>query len=146
VTEIAFHFGAPDKIAYVCRLLRKAVASGAHVEVVSDVPTRQRLNADLWALSPTDFLVHCDEGASSLVREFSAVLMTSTPSQEHGRRPVLVNLCETVPPGFDRFQRLIEVVCTDEADRQHARNRWKYYAQAGYKIVRHDLALKSNTQ
>ena len=31
MTEIAFHFNAPDKLAYACRLLRKAVASGARV-------------------------------------------------------------------------------------------------------------------
>ena len=34
MTEIAFHFNAPDKVAYACRLLRKAVAVNAKVVVV----------------------------------------------------------------------------------------------------------------
>ena len=29
MTEIAFHFNVPDKLAYSCRLLRKAYLSGA---------------------------------------------------------------------------------------------------------------------
>ena len=29
MTEVAFHFNAPDKLGYACRLLRKAVATGA---------------------------------------------------------------------------------------------------------------------
>jgi DNA polymerase-3 subunit chi len=55
---------------------------------------------------------------------------------------VLVNLGEHVPAGFDRFERLIEVVTLDDADRQQARGRWKHYTDLGYAIVRHDLNLK----
>ena len=47
-----------------------------------------------------------------------------------------------MPEGFDRFKRLIEVVSTDEADRNRARKRWKLYTAQGYAITRHDLALK----
>ena len=31
MTEVAFHFNAPDKLGYACRLLRKAVGTGARV-------------------------------------------------------------------------------------------------------------------
>jgi DNA polymerase-3 subunit chi len=37
VTAVAFHFGAPDKIAYAVRLLRKAVGTGVRVLVVADL-------------------------------------------------------------------------------------------------------------
>ena len=36
MTEVAFHFNAPDKVAYACRLLRKAVGSGARVVVTAE--------------------------------------------------------------------------------------------------------------
>ena len=36
MTEVAFHFNAPDKLAYVCRLLRKATGSGARVVVTAN--------------------------------------------------------------------------------------------------------------
>jgi DNA polymerase III subunit chi len=52
---------------------------------------------------------------------------------------VLVNLGDAVPDGFEGFERLIEVVTPDDADRQQARQRWKHYATRGYSITRHDL-------
>jgi DNA polymerase III subunit chi len=50
-----------------------------------------------------------------------------------------VNLGDAVPDGFEAFERLIEVVTPDDADRQQARERWKHYAARGYNITRHDL-------
>jgi DNA polymerase-3 subunit chi len=43
--------------------------------------------------------------------------------------------------GFERFERLIEVVTFDEADRQRARERWKHYKTAGCEPLRHDLKI-----
>jgi DNA polymerase-3 subunit chi len=65
------------------------------------------------------------------------VLSESVRSAPH--QQVLVNLGGTVPEGFERFERLIEVVSNDEADRLGARQRWKHYADRGYAITRHDL-------
>ena len=142
MTEVAFHFGAADKIGYACRLLRKAVHAGASIEVVSDLPTLERLNGLLWAVSATDFITHCGAATEGVLRELSAVQLSESPSAP-ATRQVLVNLGSTVPTGFDRYRRLIEVVGTDEEDRATARARWKHYASAGYTIVRHDLALKA---
>jgi DNA polymerase-3 subunit chi len=58
---------------------------------------------------------------------------------------VLVNLGGSVPAGFESFERVIEVVTLDDADRQAARGRWKHYADRGYSITRHDLTLKADT-
>jgi DNA polymerase-3 subunit chi len=49
---------------------------------------------------------------------------------------VLVNLGGAVPDGFERFERLIEVVTQDDDDRVQARGRWKHYADRGYAIKR----------
>lgn len=142
MTEVAFHFGAPDRLAYVCRLLRKAVGSGARVVVLADRDGVQQIDADLWALSATDFVAHCTGGAESSVQNRSPVVLVSDLAQATGPRQVLLNLAESVPEGFDQFERLIEVVSKDGADRDPARRRWKQYTERGYTITRHDLALK----
>jgi DNA polymerase-3 subunit chi len=54
MTEIAFHFNAPDKLAYACRLLRKAVNSGARVVVTGDAASLQALDTLLWTFSAGD--------------------------------------------------------------------------------------------
>lgn len=143
MTALAFHFGAPDKLGYACRLLRKAVASGAQVAVVADADTIAQLDTDLWALSATEFLPHCVGAVGDSVQSRSPLVLVTDIAQVAGQRGVLVNLADTVPVGFDRFDRLIEVVSTDAADRAQARGRWKYYTERGYSITRHDLTLKS---
>jgi DNA polymerase-3 subunit chi len=60
-----------------------------------------------------------------------------------GQFPVLVNLGDSVPEGFDTFKRVIEVVSLEDDDRQQARVRWKQYTSLGYEIERHDLKLKA---
>lgn len=142
MTEVAFHFNAPDRVAYVCRLLRKAVGTGAKLVVTGLPETLQQLDAALWTFSPTDFVPHCFlESEPYVVAASPVILATSTQSVPH--QQVLVNLGQLVPGGFERFERVIEVVGLDDEDRQLARGRWKHYADLGYAITRHDLALKT---
>ena len=55
---------------------------------------------------------------------------------------VLVNLGAELPAGFGRFERLIDIVSDDEADRRLARSRWRHYADRGYAITRHDFSRR----
>ena len=55
---------------------------------------------------------------------------------------MLVHLGDQWPAGLERFERLIELVDTSDADRSAARQRWRHYADRGYQIKRHDLAAK----
>ena len=146
MTEIAFHVNAPDKVAYACRLLRKAVAANAKVVVV--VPEAQMVHLDetLWTFSQLEFLAHCRMDSPQSLRQASPVHLacdlkamdTLTP------RDVLLNLGDKVCAGFEQFARVIEVVTLDEADRQFARIRWKQYTDQGFAITRHDLKLKES--
>lgn len=143
MTEVAFHFNAPDKVAYACRLLRKALGSGSRLVVVGDDETLGLLDRALWTMAPHEFIAHCRADAPAFVVEASpVVLAASTQGMPH--QQVLVNLADEVPTGFGSFERLIEVVGRDDADdRQRARARWKHYADRGYAITRHDLALRA---
>jgi DNA polymerase-3 subunit chi len=142
VTEVAFHFGAPDRLAYTCRLLRKATATGARLQVRAQVEICAALDAALWNLGPTDFISHCDDTASQDVRSRSAVLLMDADAPVQFDFPILVNLAEDVPVGFEQFQRVIEIVSTDEQDRNLARLRWRHYTERGYTITRHDLKTR----
>jgi len=143
VTNIAFHFGASDRLAYVCRLLRKASAAGARVAVLADRPTLEQIDADLWAVGATDFVPHCLYPADQAVAARSSVGLHESAFELKDHFPVLLNLMEGVPEGFDAFDRVIEVVSQDEADRQQARLRWKAYSARGYIITRHDIASRA---
>lgn len=148
MTEVAFHFNAPDKVSYACRLLRKAVQSGAKVVVTAEPALLRSLDVALWTFSALDFVSHCYAAKDVTMQGASAVLLADSLqdiAQDAPQRQVLLNLGEEVPAGFERFERLIEVVTLQDADRAGARNRWRHYADRGYQIKRHDLALKEQS-
>lgn len=139
MTEIAFHFNVRDKLAYACRLLRKAWRTGAQVGAVGRDEWLADLDRALWSFEPLEFVPHARVGrASEPVAALTRLWLAATPS-ELPHQSVLVNFGDEVPAGFERFERLIEVVTTDEADRLAGRRRWKYYSDRGYAIVRHEV-------
>jgi len=142
--QIAFHFGAPDKLGYACRLLRKAVKSGNRVMVLVPEQWMPKLNEALWGVSATDFLTHCDDQATESLRRRSSVLIAGSTGAGDDSFGALVNLTDDMPENFENFPRVIEVVSLDDDDRQHARRRWKRYTELGFAIDRHDLKLKGD--
>ena len=139
MTEITFHFNVPDKLLYSCRLVRKACLSGARVIVTAEPAVLAELDPLLWSFSPPDFLPHCRLDASAhTLAATPVVLAESLEACPH--YGVLVNLGHSVPPGFERFERFIEVVTQAADERLAARSRWKHYTDRGYAMKQHDLA------
>jgi DNA polymerase-3 subunit chi len=141
MTEVTFHFNAPDKLGYACRLLRKAVARGAQVVVTGEPAQLRELDVALWTFAPLEFVPHCQGSAAPGLLAASPVVLADLP-RVVPHRQVLVNLGGSVPDGFEAFERLIEVVTVQQDDREQARQRWKHYADRGYAIKREDLSLK----
>lgn len=139
MTEIAFHFNVPDKLGYLCRLLRKALLSGSQVVVTGETNALNQLDTALWTFSALDFVPHCRLPVEPQISTNSPVVLTESASLAP-HQGVLVNWGVGVPGGFEQFERLIEVVTSEEQDRSQARQRWKHYADRGYAITRHDLA------
>lgn len=144
MTDVAFHFNAPDRLAYACRFLRKAVGLGAKVLVTGSPATLAQLDAALWSFSPVDFIPHCSLADDARLIEVSPVIFSDS-IQPSVHRQVLLNLADFVPEGFEEFARVIEIVDSDDAGRQLARNRWKFYTDRGYSITRHDLITASSS-
>ncbi len=149
MTEVSFHFnvsgGQRGKLHYACRLLHKAHTQGAHVGVLGEPQTLAALDAALWTFDAHSFIPHCAAAASEPLRRASPIMLASECAAL-ARFDVLLNLAPEVPPGFERFGRLIELVSQEEADRAQARTRWRYYAERGYRIQRHDTAASRRKQ
>jgi DNA polymerase-3 subunit chi len=139
MTEVAFHYNVADKMGYTCRLLRKAVGAGSRVVVAGDDDMLRDLDTVLWTFSPLDFVAHCRDDAPPAVLERSPVVLAQAP-RTAPHHQVLVNLGHDVPEGFERFERLIEVVSGEQEDRLVGRRRWKHYEDRGYAIAKHDMA------
>jgi DNA polymerase-3 subunit chi len=139
MTEVSFHFNAPDKLGYACRLLRKGYLKGARMLVLVTPAALIELDEALWQKSTHDFLPHCTERDPSHVQAASPIRLCSAAPVMETEDWVLVNLCSDMPGGYQRFSRVIEVVTGDIHDRDQARLRWRQYQQAGINPQRHDL-------
>jgi DNA polymerase III subunit chi len=145
MTEIAFHVNAPDKLDYACRLLRATQKKSAQVLVLGQIDALKSLSNKLWALSPTEFLPHCLADATAEVIAHSPIVLSAELPNSAAESQVLLNLGAVLPAGFERFERLIELVGQDEADLQAARTRWKHYKDRGYALSRYDVVSKAQT-
>jgi DNA polymerase III subunit chi len=144
MTEVAFHSGVSDKLGYTCRLLRKVWRQGLGAVVTGDSGDMARLDPMLWTFDPAEFIPHARarSGVSIapelartpiwLVDAGAAIPQSTAPAAQ-----VLVNLGATVIADVARFERVVEIVSTDSADRQAARQRWRAYEQAGLRITHH---------
>jgi len=138
MTAVSFHFNVSDRSDYICRLVRKASRLGSEVVLCGPASTLAHFDRCLWTFDELEFLPHAVWPArpgSPPVK----VWLAQDPAA-CGAREVLINLGTAAPRGYSDYERLIEVVSRDEADRAAARLRWKHYAAQGDAIVRHEVA------
>lgn len=138
--DVAFHFNAPDRLGYACRLLRKAYLRKARLFVWVAQDDLVRLDAALWTMSAGEFVPHCRSDDPDLVRARSPIEIGDQLPQLRDHL-ILVNLRHDMPDEPAAFARVIEVVTLDEADRGPARERWRQYKALGMDPRRHDLQL-----
>jgi DNA polymerase III subunit chi len=138
MTSIDFYFNAPDRFQVACRLAGKAMAQGRQLVVYApEGDSASRIDKLLWTWPATGFVPHCslhDPLASD------TPVLIAADAEAPRRCEVLLNLAASCPPHFERFERLLEVVGADEAERAAGRERYRYYRSRGYAIANHDLA------
>jgi DNA polymerase-3 subunit chi len=139
---VAFHFGMADRLAYSCRLLRKASRAGARVVVAGEAATLDQLDRLLWVFDPLEFVPHWrGTRAAAMAPRLAGtpVVLVDQVPQPPGSYDVLLNLGDEVPAGFEAFARVIEVVAPEDEARALARQRWRHYAGQGLAIERHEV-------
>ncbi|MCG2583801.1 DNA polymerase III subunit chi [Massilia sp. TS11] len=128
MTQVDFHTSVPDKLAYCCRLVRKAYAGGHRIIVLTADPAA--LDAALWSFSATDFLPHVQAGHA--LADQTPVVITPDLARALPPATVLVNLSHQQPDNVAAYQRVVEVVSTDPDDVQAGRQRFIAYKKQSY--------------
>lgn len=141
MTRIDFHSNVPDKIVYACRLVRKArVADCRIVLYTNDRADLATLDQALWTFSELDFLPHVM--ASDPLAASTPIILTDDDSAELPHHQVLINLSTGTPAHFARFERMFEIISSDDADKAAGRDRYRFYQQRGYPLT-HFVADKT---
>jgi DNA polymerase III subunit chi len=90
----------------------------------------------MWTYKDISFLPHClvdadDSNNSTITIGWQG--MTAKSNE------VLINLSTTVPEFVASFERIVEIVATDDRSKQQARERYKHYRQAGFELHNHNM-------
>lgn len=138
MTTIDFYFNAADRLQVACRLAGKALAQDKRVVIYAPQPElAHRIDRLLWTWPAIAFVPHCL--AHDPLAEETPVLIAAEAGAAPAR-DVLLNLGEDCPEFFERYDRLLEIVSQDDADRKTGRARYAWYRERGYGIRNHDLA------
>ncbi len=141
MTRIDFHSNVPDKIAYACRLTRKARAANCQIVLlVKDRQDLMTLDQALWTFSELEFLPHVIAGDP--LSASTPIILTDRDDTDLPHHHVLVNLSAATPAHFARFERMFEIVSSDEEDKAAGRARYRFYQQRGYPLT-HFVADKA---
>jgi DNA polymerase-3 subunit chi len=134
MTRIDFHSNVADKIAYACRLVRKARAAQCNAVIIgSDRGQLAALDEALWTFSDQDFLPHVM--ADDALAAQTPILLATNAMHEFPHYQVLINLAAETPAQFARFERMLEIVSADAEDKSAGRDRYRFYQQRGYPLT-----------
>ncbi len=150
MARIDFHSQVSNKSLYSCRLIRKIMASQhqdlpmRNVVVVGPSAFLKQLDEQLWSFSATEFLPHA-WGKDDVATETPIVFVEGFESPELEHLPhgdVLIHVGQDMPVSVEqvasRFPRIVEIVSTDETDRQAGRARYKAYRDQGHELHNFD--------
>lgn len=134
MTRIDFHSNVPDKLAYTCRLVRKARAANCQVVLLTgDQAELAALDQALWTFSELEFLPHVP--LSDPLAANTPIVLTADDQAEVPHYQILVNLSSRTPTHFARFERMFEIISRDPDDTAAGRERYRFYQQRGYPLT-----------
>ena len=138
MTRISFFHGAHDRLQAIAAWLGRAGSEGRQVLVYVPVGEHsQQLDRLLWTNPATGFVPHC-RAHDKLAAETPIILASELDTPPHDG--CLLNLSDEIPPGFSRFQQLIEIISVEDEDRLPGRERFRFYRERGYPLENRDIS------
>jgi DNA polymerase-3 subunit chi len=139
---VTFHVNVADRVAYACRLLRKAFRLGAAVTVLGPPELLDKVDRLLWLAEPTDFVAHLRVAAGTVptARLARTPIWLVERLDDAPSHATLVNLAAEAPALLAHVERIVEIVPADEPGRSEGRQRWRHYRNLGIEPMSHDAA------
>lgn len=136
--HITFLHGARDRQqAAASWLMRRSQRQLPTWVYLSDEAALERFDRFLWTQSSIGFIPHCRIG-DRLQAETPIILATTT--EPSGPSQCLLNLANSIPQEFDRFDELVEIISIDDADRLPGRERFRFYREQGHELQNVDIS------
>lgn len=144
MTRVDFYV-LPDSVPgtrerFACRLTDIAYRRGQRVYLYSQNKDQSvALDNLLWTFQAGSFVPHLLFPSELAADTPILIGHEGVPDSGH---EVLINLAETVPSFFSRFERVAEVVNQDAEIKHAGRERFRFYRDRGYALETHTLAAQ----
>ncbi len=124
-----------DPLLLVCELAKRAFESSQSTLILArSADQADQLDEKLWEFDETAFIPHQIAGDDD--DAITPVLIVA-PDTVVADRALVINLRDECAPGL--FERVLEVIPADEAERAGSRERWKTYKAAGFDVTKFDM-------
>jgi DNA polymerase III subunit chi len=124
-----------DPLLLVCELVKRAYAAEQPTLILARSQEQaEALDEKLWEFDENSFIPHQLAGDED---DAITAVVIAAPGATTADRPLVVNLRDECAPGM--FERVLEVVAADEAERDGSRLRWSEYKQRGFEVNKHDM-------
>ena len=148
MTRIDFYFNVTNRLIFSCRVIRKVIhdsKADSKDPIVVYCPEKSKLSffgGLLYSFSSTDFLPNVFVGDS--LEQVTPIVLSANPwIPSSPRRPnLLLNLDDKICEVFSSFDRVVEVVGSDESEKLPAREKYTFYKNRGYRIHNHNISEK----
>lgn len=120
---------------FACRFLEKAFKQGNRVLVrTNNSKESDELNELLWTFKDISFIPH-----HSYSDTFDSPIMISHVELEANDREVLVNLTDSIPPSFQNFLHIVEIVGTTADAKNKSREKYRFYREQNLELETHNI-------
>lgn len=143
MTQIDFYILSGDspeeRLRFACRLTDKARQRDYRVFLNAEsAGMAEKLDQTLWTFSAGSFIPHrrLTSDADAIIEP---VVIGHEQEPPDAKWDVMINLAVQVPDFFSRYQRVAEVVDSNEERRKQARERFRFYRERGYELRTHNL-------
>ena len=124
-----------DPLLLVCELAKRAFGAQQPTLILTrDFEQAEAIDEYLWAFDEDAFIPHQLAGDDD---DGNTAVLIVPPGVEAADRPMVINLRDVCAPG--QFDRVLEVVAADPAEREGSRARWSEYKKAGFEVNKHDM-------
>lgn len=141
--RVQFYHNAENPETLACELATRAWASGRRVAIrAPDTLHARQVSQLLWAHDPQSFIPNVMVN-TALAAETPIVIGSADSPCGWPHGEILLNLAPDVPPDFESFRMLIEIIGQDEASKAPARARWKHYKQHDHPLQAFDAVSRT---
>lgn len=127
----------PERLNFVCRLTETAYKAGNTIYLLAASSSEAvEINKLLWTFKDDGFVPHNLSGDSN---QASAPIMIGHEQPDKREYGLIINLANSVPAEFDKFQRIAEIIDASSTAKHSGRQRFTQYRTAGIEPDTHKI-------